>query len=380
MQILVDYTPAVRQSAGIGRITQELIRHLPWKQAGLELSLFVSGRKGNSASSFNGVPLHFTPLRERDMTRLWHRADSPFPRVEWFTDSRPQIFHATDFVLPPSQAPCQILTVHDLAFRKLSETAVPSLTHYLEKVVPRSVERADFIIADSHSTAGDLREMWQVSEDRIAVVPGGVDLGIFCRVEDEAALHEVRALYGIGDVPYILGLSTLQPRKNFLRLIESFHRIASSQPDLLLVIGGKRGWKYQDILARVQELSLGARVLFPGFIQDQHLPALYSGAALFAYPSLYEGFGMPILEAMACGTPVLTGNNSSLVESGGPGALYVDVMNVEEIAGGLENIMTNSDLRKQMVLAGTRHVAQMGWERSARLLWQAYLQAWNSVR
>ncbi len=380
MQILVDYTPAVRQAAGIGRITQELIRHFPWRQAGLDLSLFVSGRKGNSASSFNGVPLHFTPFRERDMTRLWHRAGSPFPKVEWFTDCRPQIFHATDFALPPSQAPCQILTVHDLAFRKLRETAVPSLEHYLEKVVPRSVLRADFIIADSHSTARDLREMWQVSEDRIAVVPGGVDLGVFRRVESQAALHEVRARYGIGDAPYILGLSTLQPRKNFLRLIESFYRIARSQPDLLLVIGGKRGWKYQDLLARVQDLNLGTRVLFPGFIRDQHLPALYSGASLFAYPSLYEGFGMPILEAMACGTPVLTGNNSSLVESGGPGALYVDVLNVEEIATGLEHLLTDANLRNQMVMAGTRHVARMGWERSASLLWQAYLQAWNSVR
>ena len=379
MQILVDYTSAIRQTAGIGRITQELVRHFPWQEAGLEPSLFVSGRRGDAVSTVNGVALHYTPLREQDMTRLWHRADSPFPKVEWFTGGHPQIFHATDFVLPPSNAPCQILTVHDLAFRKFRDTAEPSLTHYLETVVPRSVARADFIIADSHNTARDLEDTWQVSGDRIAVVPGGIDRAVFHRVKHQNLLDTVRTRYGIGDAPYILGLSTLQPRKNFSRLVESFHTIAKDHPDLVLVIGGKRGWKYQDLFARVLELGLEDRVLFPGFVRDQDLPALYSGAALFAYPSLYEGFGMPILEAMACGTPVLTGRNSSLAEAGGPGALYVDAQNAADLAAGLDRILTNATLRQEMTAAGTRHVARMGWDRSTDLLWRAYQQAWDSV-
>ena len=104
MRILVDYTSAIRQSAGIGRITQELIRNFPWQRAGLKLSLFVSGRRGDSLAQVNGVKLHFTPFRERDMTRLWHRARSLYPKVEWFADCRPEIFHATDFALSPSSA------------------------------------------------------------------------------------------------------------------------------------------------------------------------------------------------------------------------------------------------------------------------------------
>ncbi len=377
MQILVDYTSAIRQTAGIGRITQELVRHFPWHAAGLEPSLFVSGRRGEAIATVQGMKLHYTPLRERDMTRLWHRAGSPFPRVEWFTGSKPQIFHATDFVLPPSDAPCQILTVHDLAFRKFRATAEASLTHYLETVVPRSVARADFIIADSHNTARDLQDLWQVAGERIAVVPGGVDRDIFHRVQDPDLLGPVRCRYGIGDAPYILGLSTLQPRKNFVRLVEAFHRIARDRPDLALVIGGKRGWKYQTLFAKVLELGLEDRVVFPGYVRDQDLPALYSGAALFAYPSLYEGFGMPILEAMACGTPVLTGNNSSLAEAGGPGALYVNAQSVEDMAAGLDRILSNAKLRKEMTTAGFQHAARMGWDRSVRLLWRAYRQAWR---
>lgn len=379
MQILVDYTSAVRQTAGIGRITQELVRHFPWEEAGLEPRLFVSGRNRNAVSTVDGRPLHYTPLREHDMTRLWHRADSPWPRVEWFTGGNPQIFHATDFVLSPSGAPCQILTVHDLAFHKFRDTAETSLTRYLDTVVPRSVARADFIIADSHSTARDLEHMWQVSGDRIAVVPGGIDPQVFHRVEHQDRLDAVRTRYGIGDAPYLLGLSTLQPRKNFVRLVEAFHRIAAAYPEMVLVIGGKRGWKYQDLFARVLELDLEARVLFPGFVAEPDLPALYSSAALFAYPSLYEGFGIPILEAMACGTPVLTGRNSSLAEAGGPGALYVDTQSVEDMAAGLDRILSDAGLRTAMTAAGTRHVARMGWDRSARLLWQAYRQAWASV-
>ena len=196
--------------------------------------------------------------------------------------------------------------------------------------MPQSVARADFLIADSHSTACDLQDIWHVSNDRIAVVPGGVDLETFTNVEDQRKLREVRSRYGIGEGPYILGLSTIQPRKNFERLVESFALISNDYQDIVLVIGGNRGWMYKDLFSRVLELGLEDRILFPGFIQELDLPALYSDALLFAYPSLYEGFGMPVLEALACSTPVLTCGNSSLAEAGGPGALYVDAMNVRD--------------------------------------------------
>lgn len=380
VNILIDYTPAIRQSGGIGRQTRELVTRLARQHPGINLSLFVNGCRGQAPRRLNGVSLHYTPWREKDMVRLWHRLDAPLPRVEWFVPCRPHLLHATDFVLPPSAAPCQILTVHDLAFRKFPETAMPELSHYLEQVVPRSVRRADFIIADSHSTATDLCDMWHVARERIAVVPGAVDQGHFRPVRDEEERQRVRDRYGIGERPYILGVSTLQPRKNFIRLVEAFHQLAPDLPEHILVLGGKRGWQHREIYERILDLGLAERVLFPGFLADRDLPALYSDACLFAYPSLYEGFGIPLLEAMACGTPILTGRNSSLAEAGGPGALYVDVHRASAIAEGMWRLIADHSLRRQLQAAGQKHVSRMTWERSAGYLWQAYRQAWDLAR
>ena len=138
------------------------------------------------------------------------------------------------------------------------------------------------------------------------------------------------------------------------------------------MIGGKRGWLYDAIYARVRELGLEADVHFPGFVADADLPALYSAAACFAYPSLYEGFGLPVVEALACGTPVLTGDNSCLPEAGGPGALYVKSGDTGSIAQGLIRLATDGALRENMRTAGLAHAAQFTWQRSAQQLLGAY--------
>lgn len=380
MHILIDYTPAVRQQAGIGRLTRGLVEHLPWAEPEHRIWLWSNGRPQPDLRHVHGNPIWYSPLRERDMVRLWHRAGSPWPRVEWCTPVKPHIFHATDFVLPPSGAPCQILTVHDLSFRRFPDTLPASLTRYLHQVVPRSVRRANHLIADSHSTARDLQEFWSVSEHRISVVPGAVDNSLFRPVKERSVLASVRRKYGIGGRPFILGVSTLQPRKNFARLIKAFRALADNHPELILVIGGGRGWRSQGIFDAVAETGLENKVLFPGFVADCDLPALYSSSECVAYPSLYEGFGLPVLEAMACGAPVLTGLNSSLAEAGGSGALYVDEHDEHAIAAGLKRLLEDSALRQELRRNGFRHAACFTFEQSAHKLWQAYRRAWAQVR
>lgn len=380
MHILIDYTPAVRQQAGIGRLTRGLVEHLPWAEPEHRIWLWSNGRPRPDLRHVHGNPIWYSPLRERDMVRLWHRAGSPWPRVEWCTPVKPHIFHATDFVLPPSGAPCQILTVHDLSFRRFPDTLPASLTRYLHQVVPRSVRRANHLIADSHSTARDLQEFWSVSEHRISVVPGAVDNSLFRPVKERSVLASVRRKYGIGGRPFILGVSTLQPRKNFARLIKAFRALADNHSELILVIGGGHGWRSQGIFDTVAETGLENKVLFPGFVADCDLPALYSSSECVAYPSLYEGFGLPVLEAMACGAPVLTGLNSSLAEAGGSGALYVDEHDEHAIAAGLKRLLEDSALRQELRRNGFRHAACFTFEQSARKLWQAYRRAWARVR
>lgn len=374
--VAIDYTPAVRQQAGIGRIIRGQVQALLAAPNGYQIRLFVAGPVDPATQAAAPRPLHTTPIGERNLVRIWHRLDLPWPRVEWFTGGPLDLLHATDFVLPPSRARRKILTVHDLAFLFYPEAAMPSLHHYLNVVVPRSVRRADFIIADSQHTAHDLQTVWNVPAEQIAVVQGAVDHTHFRPITDPARLAEVRRRYHIGDGPYILAVSRLEPRKNHVRLIEAFHQArAEAHLPHRLVIGGAKGWLYESIFQRVQELGLGEVVHFPGFIADADLPALYSGADFVAYPSLYEGFGLPIIESLACGTPVLTGDNSCLPEAGGPGALYIQAEQVESIAQGITRLAGDSALRAQLRAAGLAHAAAFTWERSAAQLRSAYAAA-----
>ena len=385
MKIAIDYTPAIRQQAGIGRIIRGQIQALLNKQTEHEFRLFVVGPVSASEQAESPQRLHATPIQERNMVRLWHRLNSPWPKVEWFTGGSLDLFHATDFVMAPNGARRKLLTVHDLAFLFYPEAAMPSLHRYLNVVVPRSIWRADHILADSHHTARDLHEQWQVPKDSISVVQGAVDHERFTTIGKETAEKEaekeadqqaqaaIRQKYEIGDAPIILGLSRLEPRKNFARLIEAF-QMAVEQEKLPhhLVIGGSKGWLYDEIFAKVQSLGLAERVHFPGFIDDLDLPVLYRSAEFFAYPSLYEGFGLPIVEALACGTPVLTADNSCLPEAGGDGAYYVDAEDVESIANGIVQLASDDALRGRLRTAGLRHVAQFTWENSAEQLLDAY--------
>jgi glycosyltransferase involved in cell wall biosynthesis len=371
--ITIDYTPAIRQRAGIGRMIRGQVAALFAENPGYDLRLFVAGSVNNADRQASPLPLHTTPISERNLVRIWHRFNLPVPRVNWFIGGATDLFHATDFVLAPSDARYKLVTVHDLAFLFYPEAAMPSLHRYLNTVVPRSVRQADHLLADSQHTAQDLQEQWQIPADRITVVQGAVDHVHFRPITNQAHLAAVRRRYQIGDRPFILGLSSLQPRKNFVRLIEAFAqaRQAGNLPHRL-VIGGGKGWLYDAIFARVQELQLSEHVHFPGFIDEMDLPALYSAAEIFAYPSLYEGFGLPILEAQACGTPVLTADNSCLPEAGGTAALYVKAEAVESIAEGLLQLTQDTARRHELHSIGLQHVAQFTWQRSAQQLLTAY--------
>ena len=377
MKLVIDYTPAVRQTAGIGRIIRGQIDALLQNNPGYDLSLFVAGTVDDERKAASPLPLNtFPAISERNLTRIWHRLNIPFPRIEWLTGGAIDLFHATDFVLPPVTARRKLLTVHDLAFVHYPDAAMPSLQHYLNVVVPRSMRQADHLIADSHHTAQDLQTLWPNLTGKISVVQGAVDHNVFCRVSQTQRLRATRQKYGIDQRPFLLGLSTLQPRKNFTRLIRAFHaaRLEAALPHQL-VIGGKKGWLFEEIFATVQELGLESEVLFPGFIADGDLPALYSAAEFFVYPSLYEGFGLPILESLACGTPVLTADNSCLPEAGGEGALYVDAESIERIADGIIQLATQPALRTRLATAGHAHACAFTWQRSLRQLLDAYERA-----
>jgi glycosyltransferase involved in cell wall biosynthesis len=302
--------------------------------------------------------------------RIWHRARLPLP-VELVT-GRLDLFHSPDFTLPPTMPGVPtVLTVHDLTFVRDPDSADERLRAYLGRVVPRSVRRATHVLADSKATRQDLIDLWDIPPEEISVVYCGVEPR-FRPVVDPTVLANVRARYNLGDRPYIFSVSTLQPRKNYRRLIQAFAPLAGRHQNLTLVIAGGKGWKYEEILAEPERLGIGGRVLFPGFVAEPDLPALLSGAALFAYPSLYEGFGLPILEAMACGTPVIASDRSSLPEVVGDAGLQVDALDVEGLTAGMERLLTEEGLRTELIGRGAGRAANFTWERAARELLAVY--------
>ncbi len=374
MRIGIDYTAAVNQGAGIGRYARQMTRALLELDRENEYVLFVptaspeASRASESAIVGQAnVSLARLPVSERALVALWHRLRVPVP-VELFS-GRLDVFHSPDFALAPVLRARTLVTVHDLSFRRVPECFKSALLSYLNRVVPRSVARADIVLADSESTRNDAIELLRLAPERVFVVYAGVD-SRFRRVTDQGLLEDVRSRYSLPG-RFVLSVGTLQPRKNYVRLIEAFSRLSGVE-DVSLVISGARGWLYEEIYRRVEELGLSSRVLFPGYVAEADLPALYSLSEVFAFPSLYEGFGLPPLEAMACGTPVVVSRASSLPEVVGNAGCLVDPLSVEEIAGTLQALLDSPARRADLAEQGVAQAARFTWSEAARVLLGLY--------
>lgn len=372
-QIAIDYTPALAQRGGIGRYTRGLVDALLADPEALQrwrLCLVVArdAPLAHLPALPAGVRLRRLPLPAIWLTRLWHRARLPVPLDPWLGGA--DLFHATDYLLPPLLRARGLVTVHDLSYLRHPEAALPALARFLGAAVPRSLARARLVLADSQSTQRDLEQLLGLPPRRVAVVGAGVEPR-FGQALGPAEMEAVRTRL---DLPgrYILGLGTLEPRKNFLGLIRAFERLAPAHPDLHLFIAGGRGWLYEPILAAAAGSAFADRIRLAGFVDDRDLPALYRMAEAFAFPSFYEGFGIPILEAMASGTPVVTADNSSLPEVAGDAALRVETGDDAALADALVRILDQPALRAELIARGRARAAGFSWEAAASRLSAAY--------
>ena len=376
-RITIDYTPAVQQSAGIGRLTREMTRALLALPAPHAYTLLCMGRSAPPPLP-SGVRFVSTPLTDRWLHRIWYRARLPLPAE--LLAGRADLYHATDFLLPPMFARRTVLTVHDLTFERDPGSAAPTLLRFLQRVVPASARRASHVVADSHATARDLTELYGVPSSRITVIHSGVDARFRPYADSAEAVDEsaaLRAKYGLGSAPFVLTVGTLQRRKNHLGLVRAFARLAA-RTDLDLVISGGKGWLYDEVLAEVRTLGLERRVRFTGFTAEQDLPALYRAARVFAFPSFYEGFGLPLLEAMASGVPVVSSDASSLPEVAGDVALLVNPRDDDAIAAALQRALDDEPWRAAAIVRGIARAKEFTWERAGRQLLAVYESVLNS--
>ena len=371
-RIALDYTPALKQAGGIGRYARELTGALAAIDNSTAYRLFAAGAKITElpqppAENFTWKP---TRVSSEWLARLWHRARIPLP-VEAFTGSV-DLFHATDFVLPPTLRRSRaLLTVHDLSFVRVPSAASPPLKAYLDAVVPPSVDAADHILADSEATKADLIDLYKTPDNKISVLYSGVNPS-FRPVENPDALQAVRLKYGLADVSYILSVGTVQPRKNYSRVVQALAALRQTGRDLHYVIAGGSGWLQDELWETIERTGMTDYVHLLGLVADQDLPALYSGARMLAMTSLYEGFGLPVLEAMACGTPVITSKVSSLPEVAGKAALLVDPLDTDAIAEAILILETNDEARNQLIRSGYEQAEKFTWQRAARQLKSIY--------
>lgn len=379
MIVGIDYTAAAWQGAGIGRYTRELVRTAVAMGGGFSYVLFYAAGGIDPHSPYlvdmqqlcaatprvRSVPI---PLSPRLLTILWQRLCLPLP-LEAFGGPL-DLVHAPDFVLPPTRAPA-ILTVHDLTFLVQPDCFEPALQRYLARVVPRSLRRASLVLADSHTTRSDLERLAGVSPERSVVIYPGV-APRFCPLP-ASTTEPARQRMGL-PASFLLFVGTLEPRKNLVRLLEAYHLLRETAPPTLpsLVIAGRKGWLYEDIFATVARLCLESHVHFLDFVYDEMLPTLYNLAEVFVYPSRYEGFGLPVAEALACGTPVVTSAVASLPEVAGDAAVLVDPYDSTDIARGIARALAEA---QQLRVAGLRRARRFPWEQSARALLACYLRA-----
>jgi glycosyltransferase involved in cell wall biosynthesis len=359
--IYLDISAAVHRRAGLGRYAESLTRALVAAHPD-RYALFYNRERG----------IELLPGLEHVLTRTVALGYKPWRMLVWlgqlarvgFDNLLPGagLFHATEHLLLPLRSIPTVLTVHDLIFHHLPAHHKPLNRWYLNLTMPLYCRRATHVIAVSECTRRDLTAAYGIPPEKATVIYEAAAPRF--RVQPPEAVAAVRARYGLPD-RYLLFVGTIEPRKNLSRLLAAFETIHADGLSDGLVIVGKRGWLYGDFFARLEKSLVQDAVLCPGYVPDEDLPAVYAGAQGLVFPSLYEGFGLPVLEAMACGTPVVASNASSIPEVGGDATLYFDPLDVEAMVEVIRRLLRDADLQDHMRVRGLAQATGFSWELTA---------------
>lgn len=354
------------RSAGIHQYIDGLLRALPaaappdW-----DFTVFV----GAGEPTMPGAVLCRTrwPTQRPFVRILWEQLWQPVELLRM----RPALLHSLAFASPLFNPTPAVVTVYDLSFYQTPDRFAQRRAQrlYLAALTAHSCRRARLVFAISRSTQQAVCQQFGLPPERVAVVYPGLSPRF--RPLPHTAVEAFRGQRGL-PAQFILFLGTLEPRKNLGTLLQAFAQMAQAQPALHLVIAGAKGWFYADLFRLVNELQLTNRVHFPGFVAGDELPLWYNACTVFAYPSVYEGFGMPVTEALACGRPVVTSNVSSLPEAGGPAAWQVSPHDETALAAALTAALTPDPVRRAQGLA---HAASFTWQAAAEATVAGYRQA-----
>lgn len=375
MRIAIDFSAAINQRAGIGRYARGVLGALAARDQ-RNWFLLVAPRPNDN--HFEGPLPRFAhgrrveiPLSERLLWAAWQRVRAPLPPD--LLAPRLDVFYNPDFLLPPLTYAPGVPTVHDLGFITVPECAFPKLRRHLLRAVPWSLQRARLVMAVSEHTKHDLVRLFDVPPERIRVAGNAVD-ALFQPIGDATWLAAERERLGTPE-RFLLAVGTLEPRKNLVRLLEAVALLRDRGCAIPLVVAGREGWMYDPIYEAVERLRLREQVCFLYGPSDRDLLALFNLATVMVFPSLYEGFGVPPLEALACGAVVVCSNSSSLPEVVGDAALTVDPYDVEGLAGAIERALHDDGLRAGLAARGPAQARRFSWQRSAESVLAALREA-----
>lgn len=360
--IAVDTTSIVRSKAGVGCYTKHLVSRLltGLSENGSAGQYLVYQFGGSSSRAAHPV---FSSRALNAVKRVfWEQIVVPLRLMR----RQVRLFHSPAFTCHLLKTCPIVITIHDLAYMIYPEKFVRTYRWYLRWLVPLSVRVADKIITVSQSSKNDVVRLLKVPADKVEVIYNGTDES-FRVVEDPAVLDACRRKHKLPE-EFIMYLGTLEPRKNIVGLIKAFHEFRRSQDHAnpKLVIAGAKGWMYSDIFNLVSSCGLQDDVIFLGYVDDEDIPLLYNCARIFVYPSFYEGFGLPVLEAMACGVPVITSNTSSLPEIVGDAGIMVDPNDNAGLAAAMGRLWRDEVLRRKMITRGLARASTFSWDKTAQ--------------
>lgn len=310
----------------------------------------------------------YTNVRYSDYLRrdLWEQFYLPWKLYK----NKVDIYHGPCHSLPIFAKIKMIITIHDMMSFK-GEYFKPISSNRVQNLIKISAKRAQKIITVSKKSKMDIIRILKIPEDKIKVIYNGVD-SEYKQINDKSRLDSIKEKYGINR-KFIQYIGSLKANKNIPRLIEAYSRLPESiLRKYALVITGGKGWKSDEIFSKVKQLNLENNIIFTGFVDDSELPLLLNAATLLVFPSLYEGFGIPPLEAMACGVPVIASNTSSIPEVVGSAALLFDPYIVEEIFTSLHRTLTDKQLRNELIQKGFERVKFFSWKNTARQTLEIY--------
>jgi glycosyltransferase involved in cell wall biosynthesis len=324
---------------------------------------FIKGFKGDENIT-SEIIYHFSGrLTRLFLERLFIPVDFLMGKID--------VFHGPFYYIPVCRRARSVVTIHDLTAIKYPELLEPEWAVYFKKKIKASVEKADAVIAISNFTKEEIVESLHIDDEKIRVIYNGIAQR-FKPVTNKIEIQEVTAKYGVSE-PYLLFVGMIKPNKNIQTLIRAYIELRKSATyEYPLVIVGDKSWDFDEVMKVVHKFKAENGIIFTGVVSDEDLPYLYSGAELFVFPSLLEGFGIPVIEAMACGTPVVTSNRTSIPEITNGAAILVDPLDVNAIAEAMHSIVSDSELRGRLSEKGINQAKVFSWEKTARETLQLY--------